>query len=118
MNIETYRNFCIAKKQVTESFPFPNLPNVLVFKVAGKMFTATDVTSFESISVKCSPEQVDELRAKYTAVIKPSYFSERHWNWILMDNSIPDKLIVEWIGNSYDLAVANLTKKLRTDLNL
>jgi predicted DNA-binding protein (MmcQ/YjbR family) len=41
MDIETYRNFCISKKAVMESFPFPGLPNVLVFKVAGKMFTAT-----------------------------------------------------------------------------
>ena len=46
MNIESYRNYCIGKKEVTEEFPFKNLPNVLVFKIAGKMFNATDITAF------------------------------------------------------------------------
>lgn len=118
MNIESYRNHCIEKKGATESFPFPKLPNILVFKVADKMFTATDVNSFSSISVKCKSENVDELRSRYPAVIKPSYFSERHWNWIIMDNTIPDKVILKWIDDSYNLIISKLTKKVRTDLNL
>jgi predicted DNA-binding protein (MmcQ/YjbR family) len=118
MDIEIYRNYCIAKKGVTESFPFPRLPNLLVFKVAGKMFTATDVTTFESISLQCNPELIDEVRAKYPAITKHKYFSERHWVLIFMDNAIPDKLLFQWINNSYDLSVAKLTKKMRADLNL
>jgi predicted DNA-binding protein (MmcQ/YjbR family) len=118
MNIETYRNYCIAKKEVTESFPFPNLPNVLVFKVGGKMFTATDVTSFETISIRCDSKKVDEMRAKYPSVIKPGYFSERYWSWVVMDNSVSDKQVLEWIDNSYQLAVAKLTRKTKLELNL
>lgn len=118
MNIETYRNYCIQKKEETESFPFPKLPNVLVFKVAGKMFSATDVNSFESISVRCDADKIDELRAKYPAFKKHSYFSDRHWPLILMDNTIADKLILKWIDESYELAVKKLTKKQRVDLNL
>lgn len=118
MNIETYRNYCISKKGVTESFPFPGLPNVLVFKVAGKMFTATDAETFESISVQCNTEMIDELRAKYPAITKHKYFSERHWNLIAIDKSIPAKLIFKWIDNSYDLAIAKLTKKIKAELNL
>jgi predicted DNA-binding protein (MmcQ/YjbR family) len=118
MDIELYRNYCISKKGVTESFPFPRLPNVLVFKVSGKMFTATDVTSFESVSVQCNPEIIDELREKYPAIKKHKYFSERHWNLIFMDNSISDKLILKWIDNSYNLSISKLTKKIRNELNL
>ncbi|MFT7072490.1 MAG: putative DNA-binding protein (MmcQ/YjbR family) [Patiriisocius sp.] len=36
MNVEEFRNYCIAKKGVTESFPFDE--STLVFKVMGKMF--------------------------------------------------------------------------------
>jgi predicted DNA-binding protein (MmcQ/YjbR family) len=115
MDIEKYRNYCISKKGVTESFPFPSLPNVLVFKVAGKMFTATDVTTFESISVQCHPEYIDELRAKYAAVTKHKYFSERHWNVVAMDHSISDKLILEWIDGSYESAIGKLTKKAQVE---
>jgi len=118
MDIEKYRNYCISKKQATESFPFPSLPNVLVFKVAGKMFTATDVSTFGSVSVKCDPDLIDELRSKYPAFTNHTYFSNKHWGNILMDNSISDKKIFEWIDNSYDLTVAKLTKKVRADLKL
>ena len=118
MNIETYREYCISKKGATEGFPFPSLPDVLVFKVAGKMFSATNIAAFSSISIKCDPESVDEMRANYPAVMKPVYFSERHWSSVLMDHSISDKLIFEWLDTSYDLTVAKLTKKIRAELGL
>jgi len=118
MDIETYRNYCISKKQATEGFPFPSLPNVLVFKVAGKMFTATDISTFGSFSVKCDPELIDELRSKYSALTNHSYFSSKHWGNILMDKSIPDKQLFEWIDTSYNLTVAKLTKKIKADLGL
>ncbi len=82
------------------------------------MFTATDVTSFATISIRCDSEKVDEMRAKFPAVIKPGYFSERHWSRVLMDKSIPDKKIFEWIDASYQLAIAKLTKKTKLELKL
>jgi predicted DNA-binding protein (MmcQ/YjbR family) len=118
MNIEAFRNYCISKKEVTEGFPFANLPNLLVFKVAGKMFAVTDVNIFDSIGVRCNAECIDELRAKYPALQKPPYFSDRHWTLIIMDKSIPDKLILKWIDESCELAIKKLTKKLRTELGL
>jgi len=36
MNIETLREYCISKKNVTEGFPFGD--DTLVFKVNGKIF--------------------------------------------------------------------------------
>ena len=117
MNIEVYRNYCIQKQGVTESFPFPkNLPNVLVFKVGGKMFTATDVSAFASITVKCKPENVDLLREKYPAVTLPGYMNKNHWNRIIMDHSIPDSLIYQWIDESYDLVCRKLPKRTRLEL--
>ncbi|MFY0650803.1 MAG: MmcQ/YjbR family DNA-binding protein [Cyclobacteriaceae bacterium] len=110
MNIEEYREYCLSKKGASESFPFGKLPDILVFKVMGKMFTATDIATFDSISVKCDPEIIAELRSKYTAVGTQAYMSKNHWNSILMNNTIPDQLIKEWIDNSYDLVVKKLKK--------
>lgn len=118
MDIEQFRNYCLGKKAVTEGFPFSNLPSHLVFKVAGKMFAITDVDSFESIGLRCDPATIDELRAEHPAVVKPPYYSDRLWTAVLMDNSLPDKLLLEWIDKSYDLAVKKLTKKVRTELAL
>jgi predicted DNA-binding protein (MmcQ/YjbR family) len=118
MNIEEYRNYCMSKNGATESFPFSNIPDVLVFKVSGKMFTATDVSTFTSISVKCDPDLVEELRATYDAVKVPGYMSKRHWNRIVMDNSIPDKILYQWTDDSYDLVLAKLSKVTRGKLKL
>jgi predicted DNA-binding protein (MmcQ/YjbR family) len=48
MNIEAYRNYCIAKKGVTESFPFDD--RVLVFKVGGKMFALIDIEDLDFVN--------------------------------------------------------------------
>lgn len=117
MNIEAYRAYCLQKKGVTESTPFPGLPDVLVFKVMGKMFTATNINSFTSISLKCHPDEVEELRETYDAVQIPGYMSPKHWNRIVMDNSIPDDQIYQWIDLSYELVVAKLSRKLKLELN-
>lgn len=116
MNIEAYRSYCLSKKGVTESIPFPKLKNVLVFKVIGKMFTATDIETFESFSIKCFPETIEELRAQYDALQEPSYFSKKHWSRVVMDGSIPDDVLRKWLDISYDLVVAKLTKKERLEL--
>lgn len=116
MNIENYRTYCLNKPGVSESFPFGKLPNVLVFKVMGKMFTATDISEFDSISLKCDSDKIDELRANYPAVGEQAYMHKRHWNNVLMDNSIPDELIYTWIDESYQLVVKGLSKKLKEEL--
>jgi predicted DNA-binding protein (MmcQ/YjbR family) len=39
------------------------------------------------------------------------------WNTILIDGSIPDKLLYKWIDDSYNLIVDKLTKKEKEILN-
>jgi len=81
------------------------------------MFTATDANTFASISVKCHPDNVEELRARYEAVKLPGYMSKKHWNRVVMDNSIPDALLYQWIDDSYNLVVTKLSAKERQKLN-
>jgi len=116
MNIEEYRAFCLSKKGVTESCPFPKLPYILVFKVMGKMFTATDLNTFSSFSVKCNPETIEELREEYAAMTDPSYFSKKHWSNVELDGSISDNILYLWLETSYNLVVANFSKKVRQEL--
>lgn len=116
MNIEEYRGHYMAKKGVTESTPFPKLPNILVFKVMGKMFTATDMNHFDGFSVKCVPETIEEMRAKHDALQNPSYFSKKHWCTALVDAGASNKELKEWLDVSYELVVAGLSKKLQEAL--
>jgi len=114
VNIETFRNHCLGMKGVTEEFPFGK--ETLVYKVMGKMFALTDVDDFSSINLKVDPERGVELREKYDAV-KPGYhMNKKHWITVLMDGSVPDKLILQWILNSYAMVASSLTKSQKLAL--
>jgi predicted DNA-binding protein (MmcQ/YjbR family) len=108
VNIESYRTYCLSKKGVTEEFPFGE--ETLVFKVMGKMFALTNVLSFASVNLKCEPEKGAELREKYASVLPGYHMNKKHWITVLMDGSITDKLVKEWIDRSYELVSASLPK--------
>jgi predicted DNA-binding protein (MmcQ/YjbR family) len=114
LNIESYRSYCLSKKGVTEEFPFG--PDTLVFKVMGKMFALTDVEDFSSVNLKVDPERGAELRDTYPAVQPGYHMNKKHWVTVLIDGSLPDKLIRLWIDESYQLVVAKLTKKEKSAL--
>lgn len=113
MNIEELRHYCLSLPNTTESFPFDE--HTLVFKVMGKMFLLAALETPElSINVKCKPDIAIELREKYSAV-KPGYhMNKQHWNTIEVSD-IPDKLLLEWVNNSYHLVIDSLPKKDRME---
>lgn len=111
MNIEEFREYCLSRKGVSESFPFDE--STLVFKVLGKMFALTDLTDPFSINLKCHPEKALELREHYPCVGPGYHMSKTHWNTIRVDGSVPDSLLKEWIDHSYDLVVNGLPKNQR-----
>ncbi len=115
MDIETFRNYCLSKKGVTESFPFDQ--NTLVFKVMDKMFAISDVDNFESINLKCDPEMAVDLRERYTDVLPGWHMNKKHWNTIVMSGSVGDNLLDEWIDLSYDLVVVGLSGKIKKELS-
>ena len=115
MNVETFREYCLAKKGVTEEFPFDE--KTLVFKVMGKIFVLTDIDAVDfSINLKCEPEKAILLREQYEAVQPGYHMSKKHWNTVYAQRDASDKLIKEWIDNSYRLVVAGLPKKLQKEL--
>lgn len=115
MDIESYREYCLAKRGVTEHFPFDN--ETLVFKVGGKMFALAGVENFGSINLKCDPEYAIELREQFPGIIPGYHMSKKHWNTVSMDGSVPLKLIKKMIDDSYQLIVDSLPKKDREKLH-
>lgn len=108
MNIEIFRDYCLAKPGVTEGLPFDE--TTLVFKVMGKMFALTNLEGDFTVNLKCDPGKAIRLREEYPA-IKPGYhMNKKHWNTIEIDGSVPDKMIHELTAHSYDLVVYSLTK--------
>ncbi|TRX52400.1 MmcQ/YjbR family DNA-binding protein [Fulvivirga sp. M361] len=114
MDVESFREYCITKKGVTESFPFDN--QTLVFKVMDKMFALTGIDNFVSANLKCDPEKAIELREEYDGILPGYHMNKRHWNTVMMNGSVPDNKIKYLIDHSYELVVAKLPKKLKEEL--
>ncbi|MGB0175902.1 MAG: MmcQ/YjbR family DNA-binding protein [Owenweeksia sp.] len=116
VNIEELRLYCLAKPGSAESTPFGD--DTLVFKVAGKMFALTSLSSPDlRVNLKCDPQQAIELREQYPSVLPGYHMSKIHWNTVVVDGSVPDSQVREWIDDSYNLIVAGLSRKLRDQLN-
>jgi predicted DNA-binding protein (MmcQ/YjbR family) len=115
MDIESLRNYCLAKKGVREEFPFGD--STLVFKVGGKIFLLASLERVPlQFNVKCDPELIAELRERYPAVQPGYHMNKNHWNTVIVDGSLSDKQIREMIDESYLLIINSLPKKSREDL--
>jgi predicted DNA-binding protein (MmcQ/YjbR family) len=101
MNIEIIREYCIAKKDAEECFPFGD--DTLVLKVNGKIFALVNLDGDLSINLKCTPSLALELREKYRSVVPGYHMNKKHWNTVYVDGTIPDKNIFEMIDHSYNL---------------
>jgi len=107
MNIEEFRQYCLSKKGVTESFPFDE--HTLVFKVMGKMFALSGLERIPpQVNLKCDPERAIGLREE------GYHMSKTHWNTLMLQN-LPPKLIIELTDHSYDLVISKFTKKLKAE---
>lgn len=108
MNIEELREYCLSKKGVTEHFPFDEV--TLVFKVGDKMFALTNLDGEPSVNLKCDPERAIELREQHSSIIPGYHMNKTHWNTVIMDGTISDKLIYELVEHSYNRVFESLPK--------
>jgi predicted DNA-binding protein (MmcQ/YjbR family) len=114
MTLAIFQDYCLSLPATSEGFPFGE--PTLVFKVMDKLFALTDADNFESINLKCDPDVAVELRERYEAVQPGYHMNKKHWNTIILDGSIPNKLILQWTKDSYDLVVASLPVAKRNEL--
>ena len=127
MHIEQLREYCIAKKGVTEHFPFDE--TTLVFKVMAKMFIIVPLDRWEKgeqvIVIKLDPEKAIELRESYESIIggfqqgrKPDakYVNVKHWNTVIVNQDVSDAQVFDLIRDAYQVVVDKLTKKLKAEL--
>ena len=111
MNIEDFRDYCLAKPGVTEEAPFG--PETLVFKVGGKIFALTDIDTFSSINLKCDPERAADLREAHDYVLPGFHTNKKHWNTVLIGAGTAETQLRELIDHSYGLVLTALPKAVR-----
>ncbi|MGB3801548.1 MAG: MmcQ/YjbR family DNA-binding protein [Lewinella sp.] len=118
MDLLDFRTYCLNKTASEETLPFG--PDTLVMKVAGKMFALTglDESDFR-INLKCDPQRAVMLRDRHPEIVPGWHMSKKHWNTVYVENgTLPDSLVKELIDHSYNLVVAGMTRKLRTENGL
>lgn len=115
MNLKEFKNYCLSKKGVTETFPFDD--ETLVLKVGSKMFALTNINKpILEINLKCDPIMALDLRKEYSS-IKPGYhMNKTHWNTITVDETIPEDKLLFLIDLSYDLVYSGLKKSEKLEL--
>jgi len=115
MNIEELHKYCMSIKGVTEDMPFND--KSIVYKIGNKIFCLAFFMENFKINIKCEPEEVINLRERFTAITPGYHMNKKHWITIIMDDSIDSSLIEIWIQNSYKLVLNNLPPKVKNQIN-
>ena len=115
MHLEDAIAHCLSQAHACETTPFG--PEVLVYKVGGKMFAWTEPEAFPAtMNLKCEPLRALELRDRFEAIRPGYHMNKRHWNTVTLDGSLPATLVRELIEHSYQLVVHGLPRKVREAL--
>ena len=102
MNVEEIRAYSLSKTGVEEGFPFGE--ETLVFKANGKIFLLVGLTDQPlQFNVKCDPERAVELREQYSCILPGYHMNKKHWNTVVIDNTLNKKQLKELIDHSYNL---------------
>ncbi len=103
MYLEDLREYVLSKPGAEETLPFG--PDTLVYKVNGKVFLLTGMNAHPlQFNVKCNPDKAIELREEYPQSVLPGYhMNKKHWNTIIVDGTLSNKQLKEFIDHSYSL---------------
>jgi len=109
MDLGEFREYCLTKPRAREETPFG--PDVLVFKVGGKMFALAALDEVPTtVNLKCEPDLALDLRDRYEQVSPGYHMNKKHWNTVEIASGIPDVELRKMIDHSYELVTKSLPK--------
>ena len=115
MTVADVIDYCLTRDGAEVATPFE--PEVLVYKVMGKVFALTDPDEYPPfVNLKCDPDRASELRDAYEAIRPGYHMNKKHWNSVYLDETLPAGLVRELIDHSYELVVQSLKKSDREKL--
>ena len=112
------KQLLIAKPETAIEFPFDN--STKVYKVKNKMFAllgkgkgpikVNNQVEALWLNLKCDPDEAIMLRDIFPSIIAGYHMNKRHWNTVILDESIPIGEIERMIDNSFELVVSQMPK--------
>ena len=119
-----FREYCLAKKGVTENYPFNG--EAAWLKVGGKVFAIASVEEikvkgqivepFGFINLKCDPDLAVELRERHLEVEPGWHMNKTHWNSVHTTGDLSDRQILDMVDHSYDLVFNSLPKTKKSEI--
>jgi predicted DNA-binding protein (MmcQ/YjbR family) len=96
------RDWCLGLRGAEETFPFN--ADTSVFKAGGKIFALSALSDEPlAVSVKCDPDEAEELRANHGAIVPGYHLNKRHWITVTLGGDAADDLVRELIAGSHAL---------------
>jgi predicted DNA-binding protein (MmcQ/YjbR family) len=116
MNYDFIQAHCLAKKGAEEDYK--KEWDAIRYTVCGKMFAliGNDSEGRAIISVKHTPEQGEELRAKYMDIIPGYYLNKTHWSSLFLNGSVPETVLKQMLDVSYELIFHSLSRKIQNEI--
>lgn len=121
MDIEEFRACCLSLAGTRDDFPFGKASSehdrdILVFYVGDKWFCFVHAVDCDFCCLRCDPERIPELTERYEGIGPGWHMNKKHWISVRFDSDVSGELLRELVRRSYELAVARLPKKLRSEL--
>ena len=114
MDLAEFREYCLRKPRANEETPFG--PDVLVFKIGGKMFALAALDEVPTtVNLKCDPDLALDLRDRYEQVRPGYHMNKKHWNTVEIESGVPAGELRRMIDHSYELVVKSLPKAARSN---
>ena len=82
--------------------PFRYSQNVTMYKVKDKIFAIMSMQS-AYVVLKCDPNSIDMLKAKYKGIGHKTHLDHRHWIAVELNSDVPVKEAKRLASLSYDL---------------
>ncbi len=115
MDIEIFRNCCMALPEATEDMPFDD--TVVTFRLKGKIFACIGLDHPDMAVLKCDPEKAEELRDHYSAVEGAFHWNKKFWNQIAFQGDVDDTLFRRLIVHAYAEVNLKLPKRERMEID-
>ena len=116
MNAEHLKKVALRWPGTTVRCPFhPDMP---VLFVGSKMFALLSTyDGVESVNLKTLPEEAWLQRETYPGAVIPGYhMNKKHWNTVLLDDRVPEPVVLTMLQESYRLVWAKLTRVEREEV--
>lgn len=109
MDIEIFRELCLALPYVTEDTPFDE--TTVVYRLNGRIFACIPTDQLHIVVLKCDPVLAIDLRERYISVEGAWHWNKKYWNQIHLDGTLSDELIDNLIQHAYYEVYKKLPKK-------